>query len=279
MAEALLEDKIGRLRAVMAGKKTVLVAFSGGVDSSVVAKVAAEVLGDRSAAATIDSATLSRRELDVTYRVAKEIGIRHRILPAPELDAELLRNSCDRCYFCKQNDLVLLREAAAVEGCEAIAFGVTASDHLEHRPGLRALAEARAFLPLVETGIEKKEMRSIAKRLGLSNHDMPSGTCLSSRIPYGRAITPEKLAQVEAAEAYLYEQGFRQVRVRHYGDTARIEVFPDEIGLLLADREQVARRLKSLGFTYVTVDMEGYRSGSMDEALPGEANEGKGGRA
>jgi uncharacterized protein len=267
MDEALLEDKIKRLRVVIADKKSLLVAFSGGVDSSVVAKVAADVLGERAAAATIDSPTLPRRELALACRLAKEIGIRHRIVSAPQLDPELLRNSCDRCYFCKQGDLALLREAASQEGCEAIAFGVTASDHQEHRPGLRALAEARAFLPLVEAGIAKKEMRAIAEKLTLSNHDLPSTTCLSSRVPYGHAITPEKLAQVEAAESFLYELGFRQVRVRHYGDTARIEVSPAEIGMLLAGREQMISRLKSLGFTYVTVDMEGYRSGSMDEAL------------
>jgi uncharacterized protein len=278
MDEALLKDKIRRLCAVIAEKKSLLVAFSGGIDSSVVAKVAFEVLGVQSAAVTIDSPTLPRRELAMARRLAKEIGIRHRIVQVPNLDAGLLRNSCDRCYLCKQGDLALLREAARQEGCEDIAFGVTASDHLEHRPGLRALAEARAFLPLVEAGIAKNEMRTIAEKLALSNYDLPSTTCLSSRIPYGQAITLEKLALVEAAESFLYEQGFRQVRVRHYDDTARIEVPPTEIGMLLARREQMISRLKSMGFTYVTVDMEGYRSGSMDEALPGKGKEGNGGQ-
>jgi len=267
MDETRLEQKIKRLRAVMAEKKSVLVAFSGGVDSTVVAKVAYETLGDRAAAATIDSPALPRRELALACRLAKEIGIRHIIVPSPDLDAELARNSCNRCYFCKQGDLTLLREAARREGCETIAFGVTASDHQEHRPGLLALAEARAFLPLVESGIVKNEMRFIAKKLALSNCDLPSTTCLSSRIPYGQAITMEKLARVEAAESFLYEQGFQQVRVRHDGHSARIEVSPAEIGLLLARREQVSRRLKSLGFTYVSADLEGYRSGSMDEVL------------
>jgi uncharacterized protein len=210
---------------------------------------------------------LPRRELALASLLAKEIGIRHLIISAPDLDPDLLRNSCNRCYFCKQCDLALLREAASREGCEAIAFGVTASDHQEHRPGLRALAEARAFMPLVEAGIAKNEMRSIAEKLALSNYDLPSTTCLSSRIPYNQVITPDKLAQIEAAESFLYEQGFRQVRVRHDGHSARIEVLPAEIGLLLARREQVSRRLKALGFTYVSADLEGYRSGSMDEAL------------
>jgi len=267
MAETLLEKKIKRLRAVMAEKKSLLVAFSGGVDSSVVAKVAVEVLGGRSVAATIDSPTLPRRELALARRLAKEIGIRHRVIPEPQMDPELLRNSCDRCYFCKQGDLALLREAARQEGCEAIAFGVTASDHHEHRPGLRALAEARAFLPLVEAGIAKNEMRAIAEKLALSNHDLPSTTCLSSRIPYGQAITPEKLARVEAAESFLYEQGFRQVRVRHYNDTARIEVMPAEFDKLLALRMEVLDKLQELDFAYITVDLRGYRSGSMDEVL------------
>lgn len=267
MAEALLENKINRLQAVMSGKTSVLVAFSGGVDSSVVAKVAYEALGTRSAAATVDSPALPRRELAMARRLAAEIGIRHLVVPAPGLDPELARNSCDRCYFCKQGDLALLREAARREGCDAIAFGVTASDHQEHRPGLRALAEARAFLPLVEAGIEKSEMRAVAKELALSNFDLPSTTCLSSRVPYGQEITPEKLARIEAAESFLFEQGFRQVRVRHDGQAARIEVSPAEIGQLLARREQVSRKLKSLGFTYVSADLEGYRSGSMDEVL------------
>ncbi|MBE0664873.1 MAG: ATP-dependent sacrificial sulfur transferase LarE [Chrysiogenales bacterium] len=270
MNETLLEVKINRLRAVMAEKKSLLVAFSGGVDSTVVAKIAFEVLGGRSAAATIDSPTLPRRELAIASRLAKEIGIRHCIVQAPDLDPELLRNSCDRCYFCKQGDLALLREAASREGYEAIAFGVTASDHHEHRPGLRALAEARAFLPLVEAGITKNEMRYIAEKLALSNHGLPSTTCLSSRIPYGQEITPEKLAQVEAAESFLYEEGLSQVRIRHYGDTARIEVFPDEIVTLVFIRHKLIARLKALGFHYITVDMAGYRSGSMDEVFPGK---------
>lgn len=267
MTEALLENKIKRLYALMSGKTSVLVAFSGGVDSSVVTKVASKVLGARSVAATIDSPALPRRELAIAQRLAAEIGIRHFIVPAPGLDPELARNSCDRCYFCKQGDLALLREAALREGCEVIAFGVTASDRNEHRPGLRALAEARAFLPLVEAGIVKSEMRAVAEKLTLSNFDLPSTTCLSSRIPYGQEITPEKLARIEAAESFLYEQGFRQVRVRHDDGSARIEVSPAEIGQLLAWREQVSRKLKSLGFTYISADLEGYRSGSMDEVL------------
>jgi len=278
MNEALLEVKINRLRAVIAEKKSLLVAFSGGVDSSVVSKVAAEVLGGRSLAATIDSPTLPRRELAIARRLAKEIGIRHCIVQAPDLDPELLRNSCDRCYFCKQGDLALLRKAARQEECEAIAFGVTATDHQEHRPGLRALAEARVFLPLLQAGISKNEMRFIAEKLALSNHGLPSTTCLSSRIPYGQAITLQKLAQVEAAESFLYKEGLSQVRVRHYGNTARIEVFPNEIGTLVFIRHKLIPRLKSLGFSYVTVDMEGYRSGSMDEALPGKEKEGNRGR-
>jgi uncharacterized protein len=277
MTKALPENKIKCLHGAMSGKTSVLVAFSGGVDSTVVAKVAYDVLGARSAAATIDSPALPRRELAIARRLAAEIGIRHLIVPAPDLDPELARNSCDRCYFCKQGDLALLWETARREGYEAIAFGVTASDHHEHRPGLRALAEARAFLPLVEARIAKGEMRAIAEKLALSNFDLPSTTCLSSRIPYGQEITLEKLARIEAAESYLYEQGFRQVRVRHDDGSARIEVSPAEIGQLLARREQVSRRLKFLGFTYVSADLEGYRSGSMDEALSAKGKRENGG--
>ncbi|MBU4404627.1 MAG: ATP-dependent sacrificial sulfur transferase LarE [Candidatus Aminicenantes bacterium] len=267
MNEALLEDKIKRLRAVIAEKKSLLVAFSGGVDSSVLARVASEMLGHHTAAATIDSPTLPRRELAIARRVAAEIGIRHIVIAAADLVPELVRNSCDRCYFCKQGDIALFRETANADGFEEIAFGVTVSDYGEHRPGLRALNEAGAFLPLVEAGIGKPEIGPIAKALGLSNHDLPSTTCLSSRIPYGQRITPEKLAQVEAAENFLLSQGFRQVRVRHQGDTARIEVMPAEFDKLLALRMEVLDKLQELDFAYITVDLRGYRSGSMDEVL------------
>ncbi len=263
----MVEEKIGHLRTAIGRKQGILVAFSGGIDSSVIARVAHEVLAEKALSVTIDSPTLPRGDLDMARMIAAEIGIAHRVVAASVLNPAVAGNSCDRCYFCKKEEMELLQSVAAESELETIAFGVTISDYREHRPGLKALAEAHAFLPLVEVGISKSEIRDIAFRLGLSNYDLPSTTCLSSRVPYGQKITPVKLIQIEGAEGFLHALGFRQVRVRHYGDTARIEVDGDEIGRLAKLRNEVVSKLREFGFVYVTLDLDGYRSGSMDEAL------------
>lgn len=259
--------KIARLRRIVRARKNVLVAFSGGVDSSVIAAVAHAELGERALCVTLDTPSLSRRELALAGRVAAEIGIAHRVVRIGALNRDVARNSSMRCYHCKKEEMCELRKVAAEKGFETIAFGVTLSDSSEHRPGLKVLAEEGAFLPLVEARIGKREIRAVARILGLSNTEQPSTTCLSSRIPYGQPVTAQKLEAVEKAESFLYGLGLTQVRVRHYGDTARIEVDCGDMDRVVAAREKIVERLKEIGFVYIALDLEGYRSGSMNAIL------------
>ena len=263
-----IKEKLGKLREVIRGKDSLVIAFSGGVDSSLIAKVAYDELGEKAIAVTIDSDTFSKRELEAAKEVAKEIGINHKVMELSELDnADFVKNPVDRCYYCKIEEMNAMKEVANQYGFKHIAFGVNISDFGEHRPGIKALNEGNFFQPLVEADIGKDRIAAIAKDVGLSNYNMPSTTCLASRVPYGQPITSKKLEQVEEAEALFYSLGFSQSRVRNYGDTARIEVYADEIEDIVKNRETIVSKLKGLGFSYVTLDLEGYRSGSMNEVL------------
>lgn len=262
------DKKLLILRDVIRDRGSLAIAFSGGVDSSLIAKVAYEELGERSVAVTIDSDTFSRRELEISKKIASEIGIFHEIVKVSELDNDaFVENPVDRCYHCKKEEMDAISKVAEKRGIKHIAFGVNMSDFSEHRPGIKALNERKFFQPLVEAEIDKSEIPDLAEALGLSNFNLPSTTCLASRIPYGTTITAKKLDQIERAEIFLYDLGFKQSRVRNYGDLARIEVNVEQLPLILENRTAIISQLKHLGFLYITFDLEGYRSGSMNKVL------------
>ena len=265
--EAKRDAAIEELRAF----DGVLVAFSGGVDSAVVAALAEEALGEHAVACTAKSETLPAAELEDARRVADEIGIRHEIVSFSELDsAAFAENDDDRCYHCRSMRLGKMFETARELGIETVCDGTNASDPGEgHRPGLRAVEELDAYSPLLGAGIEKPEVREIAREYGLSVADKPSMACLSSRIPTGLEVTEERLNRVEKAETLLRTWGFEQFRVRDHDGLARIEVGADELDRALDPDFAAAVRahLSDVGFEHVTLDLEGYRTGSVS---PGE---------
>lgn len=258
--EALLEE--------LRQRETVLVALSGGVDSSVVAAAAKMALGDRALAVTAESPTLPPGELEEAKRVAAAIGIRHMVIQINELsDPNFVRNPANRCYFCKKGLGSELKEVAAREGFSTIADGTNADDLKGHRPGAKALDEEGVFSPLARLSFTKDEVRQLAKSMGLRTYDKPSTACLSSRIAHGQAITVERLSRVGEAETFIKKLcGARQLRVRDHGETARIEVDPSERKLFFDEKflDAITEKLQSLGFKYVTLDLQGYRTGSMN---------------
>ena len=256
------------------GFEGVVVAFSGGVDSAVVAALAAEALGDRAVACTAKSETLTAAELADAKRVAAEIGIRHEIVSFSELDSEaFVENDDDRCYHCRSMRLGKMFETARELDIGTVCDGTNASDPGEgHRPGLRAVEELNAYSPLLEAGIEKAEVREIAREYGLSVADKPSMACLSSRIPTGLEVTESRLDRVEKAETLLRTWGFEQFRVRDHDGLARIEVGADELDAALDPEFAAAVRahLGDIGFDHVTLDLEGYRTGSVSPGDDGD---------
>lgn len=263
-----MEQQLRRLEAILTRMGSVAVALSGGVDSGLVAKVARERLGDSAIALTAVSPSLPAQERQAVAELVRRIGIRHRFLDSRETDDPRYRaNAPDRCYFCKTNVYEVLIDYAEGEGYRCLVDGTNADDVGDHRPGRRAARERGVRSPLQEAALDKAAVRALAKELGLPIWDKPAAACLASRIPYGSSVTPAKLGQVEAAEALLGALGLRQLRVRHHGQVARLEVEPGDLELVLAQRRRIARELKELGFVYVTLDLEGFRSGSMNEAL------------
>lgn len=256
--------------AAMRERRRVLVAFSGGVDSGLVARVAYDALGEDALAVIADAESLPRRDLHEALQEAEEIGIRVRVLPLSELaNAAYVTNPRNRCYFCRKALGRALRPLAAELDFPTIADGVNRSDLGDFRPGIAAMDEEGFWHPLVEFGLGKADVRALARWLGLSFHDKPSNACLSSRIAYGEVITLEKLERIDRAEEAIRALGFRVVRVRAHEGLARIEVPQEDIPRLLAPgvREKAEQAVRDAGFVYVTVDLRGYRSGSMNEGL------------
>lgn len=244
--------------------------MSGGVDSCTLAAVAHEILGDQMLAITLSAESSSSQEIEDATRFARTHGIPHEVRTHSELeDPDYVRNDLLRCYHCRKGMAGALQAAAGEHGLETIAMGVVPDDQGEHRPGIRAAREAGIWFPLVEAEVAKAEVREIASTMGLEVHDKPSNACLSSRIAYGLEVTEPRLRRIEAAEALIRETcEIRQVRVRyHEGDVARIEVAPAARGSVLAHADEITAELKELGFTFVALDLLGYRSGAMNESI------------
>jgi uncharacterized protein len=267
-------DKLDQLRGLLRSYGSCLVAYSGGVDSVFLARVAHDVLGAKSLAAIADSPSLPRRELEEALAVARQFDIPVRVVQTREFsNPGYLANPNNRCYFCKHELFTELEPLARAEKFAVIAYGENASDVGDHRPGAAAAAEFQVRAPLKEAGLTKAEIRQFSAQLGLPTADKPQMACLSSRIPYGEAVTPEKLRMIEQAEYVLRDLGFYDVRVRHHelkqGALARIEVGPAELPKFIADdtADRVAAFLKKIGYFHVTLDLQGYRRGSVNEVF------------
>ena len=262
-----LADKVEAIEDEMRQMDGLVVAFSGGVDSSVVAALAHRALGDDALAVTAVSETLAGRELEEAREVAAEIGIDHELMTFSELnDPRFRQNTPSRCFFCQSMRFDQLGEIAGKIDCDVLASGTNASDEGDHRPGLEAMDERDVYQPLLAHGVSKKQVRQIARWLGLSVWDKPAMACLSSRIPHGTSVTEERLRRIERAEEVLHEAGFGQFRVRDHQGLARLEVAPGELDRLCRpDRlRSIAERVREAGFDEVCVDMKGYRTGSLN---------------
>ena len=258
-----------RFMALLKGFERVLVAYSGGIDSTLVLKAAHDCLGENAVAATAVSPSLAADDLAEAKRVAQHIGVKHVLLKSTETeDPRYRKNDPSRCYFCKTNVYETLITHAGKEGFTWILDGTNADDLGDHRPGLRAAREHGVRSPLQECGINKASIRAWAKELGLPNWNKPANACLSSRIPYGSEVTPEKLAQVEAAEAALRKMGFHNFRVRHHDQVARLELDPNDFTRACEEHLAIVDSVKAAGFLYVSLDLAGFRSGSMNASLP-----------
>lgn len=262
------EAALDRLRRSVRDLGSVVVAFSGGADSSLVAKVAHDELEDRAIAAMVVSELIDDSEVRFAKDIARKVGIRFVPVRTEVLsDEKLTESPPDRCYICKKLMLAALEGERKSMGFDHIADGTNADDARSNRPGTKALRELGARSPLAEAGLTKSDVRRLAKRLGVPSAERPSSPCLATRIPFGERVDVEKLRQVAKAERSLRALGFHEVRLRHHGDVARIEVPADRIGALLRHRDEIIKLVKAAGFVYVAIDIEGYRSGSMEEAL------------
>jgi pyridinium-3,5-biscarboxylic acid mononucleotide sulfurtransferase len=266
-----IEEKYQKLKDIFNKMGKALVAFSGGVDSTLLLKVAQDTLGDKNVlAVTALSSLYPEREKKEVEKLIKQLGVEHRFIESDELEIPgFSENPPDRCYYCKRQLFKELKEIARAKGLSAIIEGSTVDDEADYRPGKKAVFELGIRSPLKEALFSKEEVRALSKSLGLPNWDKPSFACLASRFPYGQRISEEALKRIDQAEDFLFRLGFKQVRVRHYGDLARIELLPEEMDRMLnfSTRKQVVDQLKKIGYRYVTLDLQGFRSGSMNEVL------------
>ena len=269
----LLQEKYQILKDNMKKRGSAAIAFSGGVDSTFLVKVAHEVLGDKMIAVTATSSTYPERELKEAIKYAKDMGVKHLIISSEELDIEgFASNPTNRCYYCKKELFTKINAIAKENGVEYVFDGSNIDDDGDYRPGMQAARELEVISPLKEAKLTKDDIRELSKDLGLPTWNKPAFACLSSRFPYGNEITAPKLKMVDEAEQFLLDMGIRQVRVRHHGEIARIEVAPEE-RVQFFDVEvmnRIGERFKEIGFNYVTLDMLGYRTGSMNEVLTAE---------
>jgi uncharacterized protein len=262
------QQKLETLKRIIANKKKLLIALSGGVDSSLLAKISSDMLGDDALCIILDHEAFPRSELSNAEYLAKSLGLNYRIVKFSLLDKhEISRNSTQRCYFCKKASAKVLKKLALNADIVCVADGANLSDCNDYRPGIKACDEMGIWHPFVDAKISKDDVRKISRDLGLSYWNKPSSACLATRIPYYEELDKEKLRMIEAAEDYLKELGLSQVRVRNHCKLARIETAPEDMEKVLAYRKEIGKELKRLGFEYVSIDIEGFRSGSMNEVL------------